>query len=152
MTDATLKIILDNVPTIIGAILAGAATIISTFALRKGNENGLKADIANTKADAIAEKTDDIHQLADGNFHRVSQELQAANESIAKLQNADVSEVVSILARHQGVLNRMDVDILDLAAEVKAVRKRQHDLANFLNEMGLKYQLQPIPKGPDDAS
>ena len=152
MTDAALKIILENVPSIIGAILAGAATVISTFALRKGNENGMKADVANGKADAIKQKTDEIHATTNGNFNRVKEELRLANESIAKLQSQDDSRVVAILQRHQSVLSRLDMDISRLGIEMKGVRQRQHDLANFLNEFGLNYQLTPIPKRNDDAS
>ncbi len=153
MTDATLKIILENFPSIIGAVLAGAATVISTLGFWKGKENGNKADAANVKADAIAVKTEEIHSMTNGNFYRVKEELRLANESISKLQTQDDSRVIAILQRHQVVLTRMDGDISQLTVELKGVRQRQHDLANFLNEMGLKYDLAPIPKrGPEDAS
>lgn len=88
ITDETLKIILENSTSIIGAVLSGIAAIISAFALRKGNENGVKADATNRKADAIAVKTEDIHRLANGNLSRITAELHAANENISALKEA----------------------------------------------------------------
>jgi hypothetical protein len=140
-----LKIVLENLPSILGAILAGAATIVSTFALWKGTENGKKADAANVKTDLIAKKAETIRLLTDGHFTRVSEELKAANESIARLQSQDDSRVVGILQKHQVVLSRMDGDITQLSVEVRSVRDRQHDMANFMNQIGLGFELKPIP-------
>jgi hypothetical protein len=148
ITNEALKIIFEYSPSVLGAIFAGAATIISSFALRKGNENGKKADVANKKADAIAEKTEDIHRLADGNLSRITEDLRVANENISNLKGLDDKRLITILERHQTILNRLDGDMCQLTDEVKSVRERQHDLANFLNGIGLKYELKPIESKP----
>jgi len=148
MTDSTLNIILQNVPSIVGAVLAGMATVIGALALRKGKENGEKADVANVKADAIAVKTDEIHRLADGNLSRITEDLKEANKNIANIHGLDDDRLIAVLERHESVLSRLDGDVAGLRQEVRGVRERQHDFANFLNELGLKFDLRRLPK-PD---
>ena len=146
MTDATLTIILSYVPSIVAAIGGVAATVISAFALRKGTENGEKADKARETTDEIAVKTDEIHRLADGKLSRITEQLRAANENIASLQGLDESKLIGVLESHQAVLTRLDSDVAQLSEKVDTVRERQHDFANFLQQMGMKFQLRPLPE------
>ncbi len=62
------------------ALIAGLpATIAALAALWQGITNGRKTD-------KVATKADQIHDLANGNFTRVSNELKTANERIARME------------------------------------------------------------------
>jgi hypothetical protein len=66
MTETTI------VTIIVAAIAALPPTLVAYAGLRKGRETGLKADV--------------IHELADGNLLRITEDLAAANHEIAGLR------------------------------------------------------------------
>jgi len=97
-------------------MFAGAAAIYGAKALKKGKENGEKADIA-------AIKTDEIHAVASDNLPGLTKTVEQHGEMLKKLDND--------LQKTNGI--------------VTVVRERQHDLNSYLTQIGLAFELKKIP-------
>lgn len=123
MTDQTLTIILQYIPSSIGAILAGVASIYGAKSLQKGKENGERADV-------VAQRAEEIHTIAQDNLPGLKATVERHEQLLGKL-DTDVTDVRS--------------DIADVKTVVEVVRVRQHDLAQYLQSIGTEFELKKMP-------
>lgn len=117
MTDATLTIILNSIPSITGAFLAGVGSIFAAKALRKGTENG-------ETAKAVAQKTEETHTMVGDNLPGLTKTVE----------------------RHEILLQKLDVDVRSVVDVVTIVRARQHDIADYFQALGVDFELRKMPK------
>jgi hypothetical protein len=157
---------------LITAVSTGVGTIIASFANRKAIDNASHraSQSAQNVADKLTENqktvastfqesqerthtqisnlsaiTDKIEQLANGNLHDITQSLADANEKISELKSQYNQEIVAELQKQKDAFRNLHDLIND-------VRYRQHELANFLNEVGIEYQLRPLKSSPPNDS
>lgn len=85
MTDATIAIIVAQVPATIASI---TAALVAFVALRKGKAIDKKADTAISKQDRLIEKAGEIHEQTNGQLGRVVAALETALNEIEELKQA----------------------------------------------------------------
>lgn len=88
-------------------------------------------------ASSIKETTMTIQEVTSGNLFRMTQALDDANAKINDIKGRYNIELVTELQSQKRALEELNALIND-------VRLRQHDFANYLNEVGLNYQLRPL--------
>lgn len=123
MTDATLTIILNSVPQIIGALFAGAAACLSAMALKKGKENG-------DKVDAAALKTDQTHSTVADNLPGLTATVEKHGLMLQKLEKDS-----------RGMTDKISANTVI----VQGIRDRQHDIARYFQQIGLAFELKKLP-------
>lgn len=124
MTDQTLTVILQSIPTIIGAVFAGAAALYGAATLKKGKENSKKVDAGNIRTNEVAAKTEQIHALAEDNL-----------PGLATMVN-----------EHDKMLKTLHEDVIEVKQVVEVVRERQHAFAAYFQEIGGNFELKTMPK------
>lgn len=124
MTDQTLTIVLNNIPTILGAVFAGVAALYGAATLRKGKENSDKVDVGNTKTDEVAVKAEQIHALAEDNLPGLTKTVE----------------------RHEAMLQELHTDVAEVKMVVDVVRERQHEIAQYFQQIGGKFELSKMPE------
>lgn len=155
MDAKTLETLLNSAPQILSAIFSGAATIAASFAYKKGKSNGDKAEEVNQKVDSITKATDDLSQKADNidqktdKLHELNGSIQLANDKIAELNAFDVKRTNEQLEAQSADLITIKLDMRDVKETLKLVRKRQHDIANFVNRDKRLFELEKIEEKKD---
>lgn len=92
MTDATVGQLIAAIPSTVASI---TAAIVAFAALRKGNQNGVKADAANTKQDTLIEKAVEIHTQTNGQMSKLTNALDVALAKIEGLEKLIASMVAA---------------------------------------------------------
>ena len=121
-----------GIGNILAVILASIKASNNSKILAEGQRNvaaGTRAQISE-----LAETANKIHRLANGNLDAVNQKLDVANRKITELTAVGPSDAFIVINE------KLDA----LTNQVAAIRERQHDLANFLNEKGLDFELKSI--------
>ena len=102
------------------------------------SRNGLRYQLSD-----IAITTDKIHTLADGNLTALNEKLEEANQKIAILSGGFGPNAEAL----KSITSKID----ELSVQLSVVRERQHDIANFIHEMGGKFELKKIPSSNTPA-
>lgn len=88
-------------------------------------------------ASSIQNATESISQATTGNLERMTQSLEEANQKITEIKSRYNIELINELQSQKSALENLNLLIND-------VRQRQHDFANYLNEIGLGFKLRPL--------
>ncbi len=84
-------------------LAAVPVTITALASLLVAIRNSSKADVASSKADKLAVRTDEIHTLANSNNERLTMQLATANDRIAHLEGM-LATLVEV-AKHPTVIH-----------------------------------------------
>ena len=128
--------------TLITAFGVGIVSIIGSLNIaKKINQNQVENIITlernHSQLSDLSRVTKETNELANGNLTRLNDKLEAANNKISALNS---------LSPNFDVLNNINLKLDGLMADMSVIRERQHDLANFIQKQGFKFDLKQIPK------
>jgi hypothetical protein len=84
----------------------------------------------------LTSTTEKIHDLANGNLSKLNSRLEEANAKI---------EALSGLSPNFKILGDINLKLDKLSSDLVTIRQRQHDLADFIHEQGIAFQLKSLP-------
>lgn len=117
MTDTALTVILAAIPTTIGSI---TAAIVALAALRKTNENGMKADDNKSAVAEVSAQVQVVHAQTNSVNSKLSADLSVANE---RIQGMERQIALMNTAKHENAVTQ--AALLDAAIAAPAVTEVQ---------------------------